>query len=107
MSLLYGNTTVDQKGEFPDVSAGTYNYVYYENAYNVKPAAELEMGFSWGKYFNKGQYLASLRLGYQFQQWWNQWQARKFFDVNPASNDTVARRDLSFTGLIVGLGLDF
>ena len=108
VSLLYGNTTVDQKSDVGTVDAGVLaNYVYYENSYNIKPAAEVEMGFSWGKYFNKGQYLASLKLGYQFQQWWNQFQARKFFDVNPASNDTISRRDLSFNGLVLGIGLDF
>ena len=77
-----------------------------DTQYNVKPNAELGMGFSWGKYFSKGQYLTSLKVGYEFQQWWDQWEAKKPGD-SPLAMDTISRGDLAFNGLVVGLSLDF
>ncbi|NGX63090.1 MAG: hypothetical protein KR126chlam6_00497 [Candidatus Anoxychlamydiales bacterium] len=65
------------------------------------------MGIAWSRFFHKNQYLASLKIGYEFHHWWDQNQSRRFFDPDPVANDTVSRGDLSFNGFIFGLHLDF
>jgi hypothetical protein len=116
--LLGANWSIFAKGAFSllfskfDLSQSsdqtTSNYKMEDEFYTVKPNAELALGFSWGKFFNKNQYFASLKVGYEFHQWWDINQLRRFFDATyPAANDTVSRGDLSFNGFQFGFGLDF
>jgi hypothetical protein len=82
-------------------------YKTEDSFYCVEPNAELGIGISWGKFFHKNQYKVSLKVGYEFHQWWDQNQARRFFDTDPVANDTVSRGDLSFNGFLFGLNVDF
>ena len=103
-SLLYGKFDISQNCENNN---SLQEYKLEDSFYSVQPNAELGMGFSWGKYMNKGQYLVSVKVGYEFHHWWDQNQARRFFDTDPTANDTVSRGDLSFNGFLFGLALDF
>jgi len=78
-----------------------------DSFYNVQPNAELGLGLCWSKFYHKNQYLVSVKVGYEFHQWWDQNQARKFFDTDPVANDIVSRGDLSFNGFHFGLQIDF
>ena len=101
-SLLFSKFDTSQHSTY------SVSYKLQEEFYTVQPNAEIAFGFSWGKFFNKNQYFASLKVGYEFHQWWDINQLRRFFDsTNPVAVDTVSRGDLSFNGFHFGLGLDF
>jgi len=59
------------------------------------------------KFYHQEQYKVSLKVGYEFHQWWDQNQARRFFDTDPSATDTVSRGDLSFNGFMFSLDIDF
>ena len=103
-SLMYGKFHIDQ---ISDAYPTTYEYQVSNNSYKVNSNIELSIGFKWSKFFNKGQYLAGINIGYEFHHWWNQNKLRKFYNLNPVSTDTVSRGNLSFNGLIAGLNIDF
>jgi len=109
-AFLFGKFDISQEsdivigsGERPE----EFKYKTEDSFYSVQPNAELGMGFSFSKYFYNNQYQISLKVGYEFHQWWDQNQARKFFDNNPKANDTVSRGDLSFNGFMFGLNFEF
>ena len=100
-SLLFGKFDLSQR------QISNLGYEVEDSFYRVKPNTELAAGFSWSRFFNKKQYLVTCKVGYEFHHWWDQLQARRFFDADPASNDTVSRGDLSFNGFMFGLNIDF
>ena len=104
-SLLYGKFDTSQNSEYQGSNIAEYKLE--DSFYSVQPNTEIGIGLSWGKYMNKGQYLVSVKVGYEFHQWWDQFQARRFFDADPTANDTVSRGDLSFNGFLFGLSIDF
>lgn len=109
-SMLFGKFDISQQNHdstaYPQV---TYRVSYKteDSFYSMQPNAEMSLGFSWSKLYNKNQYLVSLKLAYEFQYFWDQYQARRFFDPDPVANDTLSRGDLSFNGFAFGLNVDF
>jgi len=103
-SLLFGKFDISQQSENSSILK---EYKTEDSFYTVQPNAELGIGISWSKFYHKNQYQVSLKIGYEFNQWWDQNQARKFFDVDPTANDTVSRGDLSFNGFMFGLHVEF
>ena len=71
---------------------------HYQNVMNY----ELALGLGWTQYFSKDRYRVGLRLAYEFQNWADQNQLRRFFGNNTVSgtfpNDTTARGDLTLNG---------
>ncbi len=111
-SLLFGKFDISQQSENPTLAISGSNNLIYEyktedSFYRVQPNAELALGFSWSRFYHKNQYLVSLKVAYEFHHWWDQNQARRFFDADPVANDTVSRGDLSFNGFMFGLHFDF
>ncbi|NGX36414.1 MAG: hypothetical protein K1000chlam1_01260 [Candidatus Anoxychlamydiales bacterium] len=109
-ALLFSKFDISQES---DITIGNViisreqQYKTEDSFYSVQPNAELGMGISFSKYYHKNQYQVSLKVGYEFHHWWDQNQARKFFDQDPAANDTVSRGDLSFNGFMFGLHFEF
>ncbi|NGX63861.1 MAG: hypothetical protein KR126chlam6_01279 [Candidatus Anoxychlamydiales bacterium] len=109
-SLLFGKFDISQNSQLAPWSENGqrfFTYAVEDSFYTVLPNAELDLGFSWRKYFNHNQQKVSLNVGYEFHHWWNQNQTRKFFDHDPVATDTVSRGDLSFNGFVFGLNVDF
>ncbi len=112
VALLFGKFDLSQQSENSTQSVSEpfnllWEYKTEDSFYCVRPNAELGLGFSWSKFYHKNQYQVSLKVGYEFHHWWNQNQARRFFDSDPTANDTVSRGDLSFNGFMFGLNLEF
>ena len=111
-ALLFGKFDLSQQSENPTQSVSSpfnqlWEYKTEDSFYSVQPNAELGLGFSWSSFFHQNQYQVSLKVGYEFHHWWNQNQARKFFDSDPTANDTVSRGDLSFNGFMFGVHCEF
>ncbi|NGX36757.1 MAG: hypothetical protein K1000chlam1_01609 [Candidatus Anoxychlamydiales bacterium] len=105
-AMLFGKFDISQESD-TSIASGVLQYKTEDSFYSVQPNAELGMGISWSKFFHKNQYQVSVKVGYEFHHWWDQNQARRFFDVDPAANDTVSRGDLSFNGFMFGLHFEF
>ncbi|NGX49995.1 MAG: hypothetical protein K940chlam5_01604 [Candidatus Anoxychlamydiales bacterium] len=103
-ALLFGKFDISQQSEN---AVTTLEYKTEDSFYTVQPNAELGLGVAWNKFYHKNQYQVSVKVGYEFHHWWNQNQARKFFDTDPTANDTTSRGDLSFNGFMFGLHLEF
>lgn len=116
-SMLFGKFEIDQNLTYPDGSTDGFDldYDFYQNVPNM----ELILGIGWGKYFDKNKYHIGLRAAYEFHEWWDQLNIRKFFSgssTTPASgsavsaagyaNDTVSRGNLSLNGFSLRLMLD-
>ncbi|NGX33606.1 MAG: hypothetical protein K1060chlam4_01677, partial [Candidatus Anoxychlamydiales bacterium] len=109
-AILFGKFDLSQQQENALFNSGVSHVLEYkteDSFYSVQPNAEIGMGFSWNRYFHQNQYQVSVKVGYEFHHWWDQNQARKFFDTDPTANDTVSRGDLSFNGFMFGLHLEF
>ena len=74
----------------------------------VVPNMELALGVDWGTTLGNCGYYFDLRAGYEFQIWWNQWNARQFvtgaFDGN--YNNVPVRGDLTLNGFTLKVQLD-
>ncbi|NGX33449.1 MAG: hypothetical protein K1060chlam4_01517, partial [Candidatus Anoxychlamydiales bacterium] len=104
-ALLFGKFDLSQQSENPTQSVADpfnrlWEYKTEDSFYSVQPNAELGLGFAWSKFYHKNQYQVSVKVGYEFHHWWDQNQARRFFDSDPTATDTVSRGDLSFNGFM-------
>jgi hypothetical protein len=97
-SMLFGKFSIDQHYTLP-VAAGAnadgYNLNY--NIYQNVPNFEIALGIGWGKYFNKKKNHIGIRAAYEFHEWWDQLNLRKF---NSGSNGTPAGGEA-----VVGTGI--
>ena len=80
--------------------------------YSVVPTMEFMFGISWGRFFNKNKCLFTLKVGYEFHQWWSQNRLRRFIDSQSTTVATMTGNigvngDLSFNGFNFGLQFDF
>lgn len=108
-SLLFGKFDVSQHSDvvLTGPNANKYNYKDSQEFFTVQPNAELGLGIAWSKFFCKHRYKGTIKLGYEFHEWWNLNNLRRFFDENPVANDIVSRGDLCLNGLQFGLLFDF
>ena len=99
-SFLFGKFDVTQSVTYTLDVANGYDVddTHYQNVMNY----ELALGLGWTQYFSKDRYRVGLRLAYEFQNWADQNQLRRFFGNNTVSgtfpNDTTARGDLTLNG---------
>lgn len=116
-SMLFGKFEIDQNLTYPAGSTDGFdlNYDFFQNVPNM----EIILGIGWGKFFDKNKYHIGLRAAYEFHEWWDQLNLRKFFsgsatvpsNATPVSaagyaNDTVARGNLTLNGFTLRLSLD-
>ncbi len=108
-SLLFGKFDISQHAAWSNIGTapGAESYDVEDSFYSVQPNIEIGIGLCWTRTFDHDQYLASVKVGYEFHHWWNQNQLRKFFDLDPTANDTVSRGDLSFNGFEFAVNIDF
>lgn len=106
-SMLFGKFKIDQNMNEPisDFTGDGYDlrYAYFQNQPNV----EIAMGIAWGYYFNKMRNHVGLKVAYEFHEWWDQLNMRRFFSGQPGySNDVVSRGNFTLNGVSVCLRLD-
>jgi hypothetical protein len=114
-SMLSGKFCIHQTLDIPngdDISP--IEEEYYQNTPNV----EMSLGIGWGTHFNKKRNHVGLRLAYEFVEWFDQFNMRKFFSGSSGSvggmatvndgfaNDTVSRGNLTLNGLSFKLQFD-
>ncbi len=115
-SMLFGKFEIDQHYTLPGANSEGYDldYDFYQNV----PNFEIALGIAWGKYFNKKRNHVALRAAYEFHEWWDQNNLRKFFSGGtgtPATgttstgiytNDVVSRGNFTLNGFSLSLQFD-
>lgn len=106
-SMLFGKFEINQNLTYgsglsnPD--GFDLNYHFYQNV----PNFELALGFGWGHYFDKKRYHVGVDLAYEFHDWFNQLNLRRFWSGSAAyANDVVSRGDLTLNGLSLRVQFD-
>jgi len=103
-SLLFGKFKISQNSVMASV---LFDYQIADDFYSVQPNAELQFGLNFHKNFNNDKLRTSLKLGYEFHQWWDQNQIKRIMDNDPVAVTTTTRGNLTFHGLRVSLSVDF
>jgi hypothetical protein len=112
-SMLFGKFDIEQNLSL-NGSGDIHNYGFdldYDYYQNV-PNMELQLGIAWNKYFNKNKYRIGVAAAYEFHEWFDQFNMRKFFGYTYSStqfqwqNDSVSRGNLTLNGFSVKLQLD-
>lgn len=108
-SMLFGKFEIDQSLTIPPAAQGgnsegfDIRYDYFQNV----PNFEIALGLGWGHYFNKKRNHVALRAAYEFHEWWDQLNMRKFSSGGFAyANDTVARGNFTLNGFSLKLQFD-
>jgi hypothetical protein len=71
------------------------------------PNLEMSLGIAWGHSFRRDQFRLDARLSYEFHEWWDMNQLRRFFGGGPGyPNDQVSRGDLTLNGLSFRFQID-
>ena len=79
------------------------DYDFYQNV----PNFELILGLAWGSYFDCQRYHVSLRAAYEFHEWWDQMNMRRFFSGSTGyANDVVSRGNFTLNGFSFRLQFD-
>lgn len=113
-SMLFGKFDITQSLPF---GAGSANIGYdLENKfYQNVPNMEMQLGIAWNKYFNKDKYRIGIAAAYEFHEWFDQFNMKKFYGtVTPSTpttayelqSDTSSRGNLTLNGFSVKLQLD-
>lgn len=104
-SMMASKFEVHQNMILPSQSGDGFDldYDFYQNVPNM----EMAIGIAWSKYFDKNKYRVGLRAAYEFIEWWDQLNMRKFFSGAPTyANDTVSRGNLTLNGFSLKLQVD-
>jgi hypothetical protein len=103
-SMLYGKFEIDQSLTLPSADGFDLKYDYYQNSPNM----EIALGLAWGRHFSKNRYHVGLKAGYEFIEWFDQLNMRRFFSAANGlyANDVVSRGNLTMNGFSLKLQLD-
>lgn len=102
-ALMWGHFEIAQNLA-QGVSSG---YDLTQNMNQNIPNLEIAMGISWSHSFNRDQFRLDTRLGYEFQQWWDMNQLRRFYTSNPGfPNAQVTRNNFTLNGLSLRFEVD-
>lgn len=100
-SLLFGQFKVNETLQNPN--GFDTDFDFYQNVPNV----DMAIGIGWSTRFNQNRYAVGLEASYEFTQWWDQNNMRRFLDSSVLSvNDTVSRGNLSLNGFALRLQFD-
>jgi hypothetical protein len=108
-SLLYGKFDISQTWlAGPAANDSQTNndleFEFYTTAANL----DMQIGAFWSLFFCDMRYRVLMKLGYEFQMWWDQNRMRTWSDVtSPIYNDEVSRGDFGLNGLVFRLQFDF
>ncbi|PIS02525.1 MAG: hypothetical protein COT85_04370 [Chlamydiae bacterium CG10_big_fil_rev_8_21_14_0_10_42_34] len=113
-SMLFGKFEIDQSLTLPSGPGFDLDYDYHQNT----PNFEMALGIGWGMHFNKQRNHVGLRAAYEFHEWFDQLNMRKFSSgtggvvagaaVNNGAyaNDTVSRGNFTLNGFSLKLQFD-
>ena len=103
-SMLFGKFQIEQSVKLPGSTDGyDLEYDYYQNTPNL----EMAIGVGWGRFFDKNKYHVGLRAAYEFHEWFDQLNLRKFYSGNETyANDVVSRGNLTLNGFSLKLQID-
>lgn len=109
LSMLAGKFQINQNMVVPpneiDETPDGFDLSY--NFYQTAPNLEMALGLTWNRYFNRNKYRINVKAAYEFIEWWNQFNMRKFFSgYEGYANSTAGRGNLTFNGFSLRLQLD-
>jgi hypothetical protein len=110
-ALLFGKFDIDQQIGLGSGVANT-GFDIDEDFYQNVPNMEMQFGISWNRYFNQQKYRMGFAVAYEFHQWWDQFNMRKFYgSVTSATtyqlqSDTASRGNLSLNGFSLSIYCD-
>jgi len=111
-SLLFGKFEIDQHVTVGGAAGTNLGYdVDYDNYQNV-PNIEMQLGIAWNKYFSKNKYRVSVAAAYEFHEWFDQFNMKRFFGQTTSATsyswqpETSARGNLTLNGFSLKLQLD-
>lgn len=120
-SMLFSKFEITQQLKYPTSIDNADGFDLEENYYQNAPNFEMAIGLAWGRHFNKQKYHVSLKAAYEFHEWFDQLNIRKFFSgayglsgansgtavaTDAYANDTVSRGNLTLNGFSLRLELD-
>lgn len=108
-SILFGKFEIDQSYHLPaNITTGiSQGYDIDFDLYQNVPNFEIAIGIGWGKYFNKKRNHVALRAAYEFHEWWDQNNMRKFSSGGPNYvNDVVSRGNFTLNGFSLKVQFD-
>lgn len=109
-SMLYGKFDIDQ-----NIAVGTTNNLGYDldwHKYDNVPNFEIQLGIAWNKYFNKNKYRIGAAAAYEFHEWFDQFNMKRFFGYTGSytayqwQTDTASRGNFTMNGFSFKLQLD-
>ncbi len=104
-SMIFGKFDVEQNLD-PSSNATdgmTASRQFYQNVPNM----EMALGLGWNQSFDSNRYRVSMRAAYEFIEWFDQLNMRKFYSGTAAyANDVVSRGNLTLNGFSLRLQLD-
>lgn len=105
-SLVAGKFEIKQNLTIPDEN-GSDGFDLVSDYYQNVPNMEMAIGLGWSRQFDCCRYRISLRAAYEFIQWWDQLNMRKFYSGHPTyASDVVSRGNLTLNGFSLRLQLD-
>jgi hypothetical protein len=106
-SMLAGKFDIDQNLSLPTQTATAEGFNLDNDFYQNVPNFEIALGVNWGKYLNKKKTHLGLSLAYEFHEWWDQLNMRKFSAGAPDyTNDVVSRGNFTLNGLSFKVQID-
>ena len=100
-SILYGKFDLSQES-----ALGSYTFNIEKSFYDNVPNLEAILGLCWSTLFDQDRYKISLKVAYEFHQWWDQNRLRRFYN-NVRNLDEVSRGDLTLNGFSFRILFDF
>ena len=106
-SMLSGKFDIDENYKIPGggaVDGYNLDHDFYQNV----PNFEIALGVAWGKFFNKKRNYIGVEASYEFHEWWDQLNVRKFSGGSGEyyTNDTVSRGNFTLNGFGLKVQLD-
>lgn len=104
-SMMASKFEIEQNMILPGSGGDGFDidYDFYQNVPNM----EIALGIAWSKYFDKNKYRIGLKAAYEFIEWWDQLNMRRFYSGTPGyANDTVSRGNLTLNGFSLRLQID-
>lgn len=106
-SILAGKFDVHQNMTVNLSHTDTDGFDIHSDYYQNTPNMEFAIGLAWSTSFDCNRYRIGLRAAYEFIEWWDQLNMRKFFSANPGyATDVVSRGNFTMNGFSLRLQFD-
>lgn len=94
-AILWGHFEVDQNL----IQGVTEGYTVTHDLNQNIPNVEMALGVSWARSFRRDQFRLNARLTYEFHEWWDMLQLRRFYFGGPNyPNAAVTRNNFTMNG---------